>query len=217
MLDAFFYPKPPSLPPVVTENMEVLLIRLQSVLEARAPAALTNLQPGLSITEITILESKSGLQLPDDLRALYRWRNGSPTNQAHGIIPGHWFPSLEWLIENRAAIRKQIQSATPMHNMAYRVFAGHRDSWIEIFPDGAGEGYFFDPKRTEKEGPFFYCFSEVGCYRWFPSIRNFMAGTIECYEKDAYRLASDGKELEENSELTEKVWKRYGMPSYQDP
>jgi len=209
-LNAFFYPKPPSLPPLVTESTEVLLNRLQSVLEKHAPAVLTNLHPGLSEAQINALEAKGGLQLPEDIRVLYRWYIGALTNQGVGIIPGHWFPPLEWLFENRAALRAQLQSQTTVQSAGYRIFAGHRDGWIEIFPDGAGDGYFYDPKRSEKEGPFFYNFAETGDYRWFPSFRNFLAGAIECYEKGAYRIAGEGTQLDEDSERTETIWKRYG-------
>src|SRR5688572_26718993 len=69
-LDSFFYPKPPPLPSTVVESTEVLLSRLQSVLEKRALKVLTNLQPGLSEAQIAALEAKGGLQLPAEIRAL---------------------------------------------------------------------------------------------------------------------------------------------------
>lgn len=215
-LDAFFYPKPPSLPPVVAESTEVLLSRLQSVLEKRAPAVLTNLQPGLSEAQIVALEGKGDLQLPAEIRALYRWHNGASTNQGSGIIPGHWFPPLDWLLENRAALHAQLREQTALQSVSHRVFAGHRDSWIEIFPDGAGDGYFYDPKRSEKEGPFFYSFAETGYYQWFPSFRSFLAGVIECYEQGAHRIADDGTGLEDDSEKAENILKRYGTHNLEE-
>jgi len=209
-VDAFFYPKPRSLPPVVSETTEILLDRLQSTLQKHAPMVLTNLYPGLSEAQLIAFEAEGGLQLPEEMRALYRWRNGAFTNQADGIIPGHWFPPLEWLLANRAALRAQLQAHTAVQIAAYRVFTGHREGWIEVFPDGAGDGYFYDPKRSEKEGPFFYNFAETGYYQWFPSFRNFLAGVIECYESGAYRVAAGGTRMEEDSERTETILKRYG-------
>ena len=73
--------------------------------------------------------------------------------------------------------------------------------------------WFYDPKRSEKEGPFFYNFAEAGYYQWFPSFRSFLAGVIECYEQRAYRVIADGTGLEEDSERSESIWKRYGAHS----
>jgi cell wall assembly regulator SMI1 len=216
-LNAFFYPKPRSLPPVVSETTEALLSRLQSILERHAPTVLTSLHPGLSEAEITALEAKGGFRLSDDLRALYRWRKGSSTNDPSGFIPGHLFPPLETIAEDRTASRTEAKSTTFLQRAAYRVFAGHRDDWVEVLPDGAGDGYFFDPRRTEKEGPFFYNLAEAFYYQYFPSFRNFLAGVIECYDKGAYRIAKDGKDLEEDSELTATILKRYGTHNLDEP
>ena len=76
--------------------------------------------------------------------------------------------------------------------------------------DGAGDGYFYDPERTDAEGAFFFHFAEVGYYIWFPSLRNFLSGVIECYRTQAIKVAADGKSLEEDFDRTEKVWSRFG-------
>jgi len=203
MQRSFFYPKPRSLPPVVGETTVQLLARLQATLETNAPLVAQSLQPGLSDAQISELETQGGFRLSGDLRALYRWHNGMPTNSTVGLLPGQRFVPLDEVVAERALMRQQS-------SVAFRVFAGHRKSWLHILDDGAGDGYFYDPERTDAQGAFFFHFAEVGHYIWFPSLRNFLSGVIECYQTQAVKVATDGKSLDEDSGRTEKIWRRLG-------
>src|SRR6266511_3839792 len=120
---SFFYPKPRSLPPVVGETTVQLLARLQATLETDAPVVARALQPGLSDAQISELETQGGFRLSGDLRALYRWHNGQPTNSAVGLLPGQRFVPLDEVVAERALMRRQSSAA-------FRVFAGHRKSWL---------------------------------------------------------------------------------------
>jgi hypothetical protein len=93
------------------------------------------------------------------------------------------------------------------------VFAGHRSGWVQVLDDGAGDGYFYDPTRTDAEGAFFHYFAEERYYLWFPSLRNFLAGTIECYESQAVKVAAEGKSLDEDFDRTQKIWERFAKSS----
>src|SRR5438132_891027 len=125
-LVSFFYPKPSSMPPVVSETTEELLSRLQSVLERRAPEVLRSLQPGFSKDQISALEAQGGFTLSSDLRTLYQWRNGSKISDSMLFIPGHRFLPLEEIVAERTALRSQGQSASFAQRVFYAVFAGHR-------------------------------------------------------------------------------------------
>ncbi len=203
MQRSFFYPKPRGLPPVVGETTVQLLARLQATLETNAPLVAQSLQPGLSDAQISQFETQGGFRLSGDLRALYRWHNGLPTNSTVGLLPGQRFVPLAEVVAERALMRQQSGTA-------FRVFAGHRKSWLHVLDDGAGDGYFYDPERTDAQGAFFFHFAEVGHYIWFPSLRNFLSGVIECYQTQAVKVATDGKSLDEDSGRTEKIWSRLG-------
>lgn len=209
----FFYPKPHGLPPVVSQNTEQLLARLQTVLATAAPLVAAGLQPGLSDAQISALESQGGFHLCDDLRALYRWHNGIGTNSTAGLLAGQRFVPLDEIVRERALVGQQVASGSGVQRAAFSVLAGHRTGWIQILDDGAGDGYFYDPKRTDAEGAFFHHFSEVGYYLWFPSVRNFLAGVIECYESRAVRTSADGKSLDEDFDRTQKIWERFATSS----
>ena len=213
MQRSFFYPKPRGLPSVVSQTAEQLLARLQSLLETNAPIVAQALQPGLSDAQISALETEGGFRLSDDLRAFYRWHNGMATNSTAGLLPGQRFCPLDELVSERALVRQQVASGTSVQRAAFAVFAGHTKDWVHVLDDGAGDGYFFDPKRTDAEGAFFFHFAEVGYYIWFPSFRNFLSGVVECYETGCVKLAADGKSLDEDADRTQKIWEQLAKPS----
>jgi len=210
MQRSFFYPKPRGLPPVVGDKTQHLLARLEAVLETNASVVARALQPGLSDSEIARLETEGGFHLSDDLRALYRWHNGMSTNSVVGLLPGQRFVPLDEVVCERALLRQQLASATSAPRAEFRIFAGHRKTWVQILDDRAGDGYFYDPERSDAGGAFFHHFAEGGYYMWFPSLRNFLAGAIECYETHSIKVAPGGKDLEEDTDRAEKIWSRFG-------
>jgi hypothetical protein len=113
-------------------------------------------------------------------------------------------------------MRQQLDSATMLQRAGWAVFAGHRNSWIQALNDGAGDGYFYDPERTDVEGAFFYHFAEDGSYTWFPSLRNFLSGLIECYQTKSITLEKDGKNLKEDVSRTQAIWQSVAKSSDRD-
>ncbi len=206
---SFFYPKPGKMPPTVSQTTDELLARLQGVLEKRAAHVSLSLQPGISDARIRELEARGKFRLSEELRALYRWHNGMTTTNGSGdLIPMAWFMPLDEVVDARNALKAQVESGTPVQRAAFDTFAGHTRTWVSIFPDGAGDGYYFDPERNS----FFHHFAEVGSYHWFPSFRNFVAGVIECYESGAIFATNgtNGLTLEQDFDKTETIWNRFG-------
>jgi len=208
MQRSLFYPKPRQLPPVVSQSTSELLARLQSVLESNAPAVARSLQPGLTDAQIGELEAQGGFQLTGDLKALYRWHNGMTSNSTVGLLPGQKFVPLDEVVLIRRLNGEQLASVPTVQRAAFSAFAGHTKGWVHIVDDGAGDGFFYDPKRTEAEGAFFGHFAETGDYSWFPSLRNFLAGVIECYESRVVRVAADGENLDADFVRLQQVWER---------
>src|SRR6266850_1743843 len=75
-LRKFLYPPAPPMPAVVSRPVTEILAELEMILKTNAPKVLEQLQPGLADEEIAKLERQAGLQLPDDIKALYRWHDG---------------------------------------------------------------------------------------------------------------------------------------------
>jgi cell wall assembly regulator SMI1 len=215
----FFYPTAKPMPPVVNISMAEILKKLEVLMQDKAPAVLAELQTGLSDSEISALESKSGVQLPDDMKALYHWRNGSGNRNPMlcGPIPGHRFLPLNEALGLNSVITNQLAGASGVQRAAFEVFAGHAKSWIPLFDDGAGDGYFFDPKRKASEGAVFYHFAEDASYVFFPSIKNLIAGTVKCYEQDAFAWKTNGNAtgLTQDFERSQKIWQEFGSDNTQ--
>lgn len=208
---SFFYPRPGRLPPAVSQTTDELLARLQSILETRAPHVSVSLQPGISDEHIRDLETRGKFQLSEELRALYRWHNGMSTNGSGELIPMAYFLPLDRIVDDRNAVNAQVDSGTVAQRAAFKAFAGHTKPWVSIFPDGAGDGYYFDPERNS----FFHHFAETASYHWFPSFRNFLAGVIECYESGAFFTtnSTNGLILDQDFDKTEAIWNRFGAGS----
>lgn len=114
------------------------------------------------------------------------------------------------MIEERQALARQVRDGGALQRTAHNVFSGHRDSWLTLLPDGAGDGYFFDPQRRASDGAVFYHFLETGHYVFFPSAKNLLTGISECYETGVFAVGDDGR-LVERYEDAEAVWKKYGQ------
>lgn len=198
----FFYPEPPLLPSQVNKTTEQLFAELQSTLDKNATNVAKALRPGLSDAEISKLESTYNVTLPNELRTLYKWHNGIAGIE---FFPGHHFVTLEDSLKSKHSNATQPQSAA--QRAGWALLAAHRNTWIEVFPDGAGDGYFFDLARTNKPGPFFYHMAEDGHYLWFPSLQNFLAALNECYQSGAY---SPTNNLETAFAKAEPIWTRFG-------
>jgi cell wall assembly regulator SMI1 len=209
----FFYPTAPPMPPVVNESMPEILARLEAVLKTNAPSVSTNLRPGISQAEILKLEQRYHVQLPDEIKAIYQWHDGSvsDTNRLVDFIPIHRFVPLEEALETREAVAPE--KASLVQRIAYHIFVSHRESWICLFDDGAGDGYWFDPKRKPAEGAIFSNFTEEASYTFFPSPKNLMAGIAACYEQGAFRIKKDSspQELDEDFEESQKIWNQFGV------
>jgi cell wall assembly regulator SMI1 len=202
------------MPPEVSQRIGEILNKLEGVMQTKAPGVLVELKQGLSDTEIAALENKSGIRLPEEVKALYKWHNGCATRNPLncGPIPGHRFVPLDEALGANSIISNQVAKATGVQRAAFEMFAGHTKSWLPLFDDGASDGYFFDPTRKASEGAVFYHFAEEAHYVFFPSVKNLMAGIVKCYEQDAFawKTNESGTGLMEDFVRSEKVWKEFG-------
>jgi cell wall assembly regulator SMI1 len=220
------YPFARPMPPVVGQSMEEILAQLEVELKSNAPQVLTNLQPGLSGERIKELEQQSGVHLPEEIKALYQWRNGfsrlalkSGGYGSVGPMPGHYFVPLEEAFEMSRDLTNQVAGGTAAQRAAFTLLAGYTKSWITLFDEGGGgNGYFYDPKRKPAEGAIFFHDMEEGDYTFFPSPKNLFAGLVECYRQNAFvwKEGTNGASLSEDFEASQKIWKEFGTSSDQE-
>jgi hypothetical protein len=97
----------------------------------------------------------------------------------------------------------------------YATYAGHRDTWVGLIQDGAGDGYFYDPARTEAQGSFFFCFAEDGSYVFFPAFRNYLAGVVAGQKSGVFTAGPTGVDTADFGKA-EQLWKCYGAEPKRD-
>ncbi len=195
-----YYPEAGPMPPVVSESMDEALARFEAALAKHAPLSLEHLQPALSAERIAELEQEGGFQLTDEMRALYRWRNGVPPKDLTEIIPLHNFRSLEEAAERHKEVSKS--SNDPI--------IGHMAVWVPVFGNPFGDGYFCDPTRSPEQGAVFECSIELGSFRFYPSLRNLLVGLAECYETGAFTMDAQGQ-LNDDYDKTSEILRKYGV------
>jgi hypothetical protein len=203
------YPRAPAMPPVVAVPVEDLLSRYEAFLQAKATSVFASLQPGLSDSEIDKLEVVHSIKLTSDLRALYRWRNGTPRNANVDAFPNHEFVPLDVALANRDDLRHQVMASTPEQQKVHAVFAGHRDAWLGVIVDLAGDGHFFDPAKSESEGSFFFCFNETCSYIFYPAFRNYLAAVVEGEKTGVFVVGPRGVDTTDFVKA-QWLWQQYG-------
>jgi cell wall assembly regulator SMI1 len=203
------YPAAPPMPAPVSTPMSELLARYDAFLRDKAPRVYAELQPGLTDSDIDQLEQKYNLKLTADLRALYRWRNGSKRNSMLAIFPdANQLIPLDVALNNRDIMRREIEAPDGVPQALNRVFLGQRGSWVGVIEDFMGDGYFFDPRRTEAQGSFFYCSKELG-YVFYPRFANYLAAVVQGQKAGVYRAGPRGIETSD-FEKAIRLMRRYG-------
>jgi cell wall assembly regulator SMI1 len=207
LVRTFYYPAPTRSAPTVNEDIDAALARFEAALRTHAPNVLDQLRPGLTDEEIARIERAYRLRLTDELRALYRWRDGSPPDPLVEFIPGHRFRPLEEAAKERIELPRQAAGSSFVAWAAFIIVAGHRMGWLHVFDDLCGDGYFHDPRRRRR-GALFYHFAEVHDYRYFPTLANFLVGAAECYETGIYQVGRRGRTSEDHERASE-LWAAY--------
>lgn len=180
------YPIATSMPSPPRESVDEILRQLDSRIEEHSPKTFAALRPGLGRDEITAIESEYGIRLTDEMRGLYAWHDGMALDSGQSFFGIYQFVPLEHLAKSALAENQQLANATMLQRSFYWAFCGHRKNWIDLFPDGAGDGYFVDPTRNPNRGAVFYNFNEMGSYRFYPSFSSLMSAISDCYDAGIY-------------------------------
>jgi len=190
-------PRPPKMPPVVVETIDDILQSLESELAKHRPEIIPFLEPGATPEELEQAQTTLGTALHPEMQALYRWHNGLDNSQE--LFPGHGFWSLETAIQTNQELWIQYEEKGVGFLMA------HERNWLSLFPDAAGDGYYYNPQKEYEAGGVFYNFREAGYYRYFPSIKNLLKAIVECYQNGVYPQGA-----EPDFDREDKIMNKYG-------
>jgi hypothetical protein len=182
----------------VNESMDTLLPSLESELEKYDPEIIQSLQPGITVEELERAEARLGQAIHPEMQAFYLWHNGLANDKE--LFPGHGFWSLE------EAIRTNQELAVQYQEKGVSLLMAHEKNWLILFPDSAGDGYYYEPARRYETGGIFYNFREAGYYRLFPSVKNLIRAIVECYQSGAYLPGA-----EPDFEMEQQIMNKYGV------
>ena len=155
------------------ETITQLLNEIEKSLRQLDHPCVDHLNPGISSQQIQELFKETPLQLNQDLRALYTWRNGS--KDCEGItlgelafFPGFYLMSLEESIQTYLELRETDAWGK---------------SWFPIFASGGGDFYAMN-LAPEAQGQIlgFYVFEEEGQVE-YRSLKSMLATLKACYEQ----------------------------------
>jgi hypothetical protein len=183
-----------SMPPVVEESLETILISLENELAKHRPETKQSLRPGISLEELDEAQAILGQSIHPDMQAVYRWHNGLENDEE--LFFGYMF----WDLDSAIQINLEFQKK------GLFILLPHHKDWLILYPDAAGDGYYDTPQGSYDQGGVFYVFRETGYYRYFPSVKNFLMAIVECYQIGPYP-----QEKEPNYELEEQIMDKYGV------
>lgn len=114
---------------------------LDQQLAALRPDFYKNLLPPIQDSEIRELEQKYKLVLPDDLKALYSWKNGQSSASYESFVNNSMFLPLAEALEIAAEL-------TSMIGLDFEIENWWNENWIPLFHNGGGDYICYDLKGT---------------------------------------------------------------------
>lgn len=164
--------------------MNDILDRIVVQLQRRSRPVAGLLLPGLTRPEIDHLTAPLPFLLPEELKTVYEWRNGTQADAGDILGDLHFFPGFYLLSLNEAIECFNERRYAPQW----------RIGWFPIFADGAGDFYLVRclDKPVESAEVIGFIHGEPEQSVEYESIRAMMETIAECYETSAFFVDHDG-------------------------
>ncbi|WP_312285623.1 SMI1/KNR4 family protein [Chryseobacterium gleum] len=117
--------------------MESTLQELDIHLKRIRPDFYTSLQDSLGEKAINKMEEKYNMQIPQDLKALYLWKNGQESSSYDAFVNNSVFMPLEQALDTAQELTSMIGTDFDIENWWNR-------HWIPIFHNGGGSYICYD-------------------------------------------------------------------------
>lgn len=122
--------------------IESVLEKIDQYLKTNRPEYYAILNPPITDDKIAGLEEKYGIQLPVDLKALYKWKNGHEEEYfLENFIDLEQFPSLEYSLEWASELTGMIGLDFTRENWWNK-------HWFPFFIMSASDSYCYDLEGT---------------------------------------------------------------------
>lgn len=117
--------------------MKTQLEILDRHLQTQRPDFHAFLQPPLSAEAIAALEKRYGTRLPEDLKALYLWKNGQSDESFEALVNNCMFMPLEEALDTAADLTSMIGSD-------FEIAGWWNEKWIPFLHNGGGSYICYD-------------------------------------------------------------------------
>lgn len=117
--------------------MKELVEGLNKQLETSRLDYYQNLKEPLKEEEIEILEEKYKVQIPNDLKELYKWKNGQNHDCYEAFVNNSTFMPLEDVLES-------AEEFTSMIGYDFEIENWWNENWLPIFGNGGGSYICYD-------------------------------------------------------------------------
>lgn len=124
-----------------TKTMKNELKILDKALKAKRPDYYAQLQAPLNVEEILALETKYNIKLPEDLKALYLWKNGQKYDCYKTFVNNSMFEPLEDALYN-------AEESSGMIGYDFLFENWWNKHWLPIFSNGGGDSICYDLEGT---------------------------------------------------------------------
>lgn len=117
--------------------MNEVIKKLDNYLSTWRPEFYGSLRPPLEDNEIENLEKKYNVQLPDDLKMLYKWKNGQVDTDYSSFVNNSMFIPLEEALNTSSELTSMIGFDFEIENWWHA-------KWMPVFHNGGGDYICYD-------------------------------------------------------------------------
>lgn len=118
---------------MIEKTLQELDVKIHKI----RPEFYSNLGSSLSDEEIKELEKEYNVQLPEDLKALYKWKNGQADGCYDAFVNNSMFIPLDQALDT-------AQELTSMIGFDFEIENWWHEKWIPIFQNGGGDSICYD-------------------------------------------------------------------------
>jgi cell wall assembly regulator SMI1 len=192
----------------VTRALDELVAQLAAWMHEHHGHAATFTR-GATEAELTAVEQRLGVTLPDGLRALYRWSGGG-TDEGPTVMNNRYIEPLGTLVSTREMMNGFVEDGT-----FDRKDWWHR-SWVPFLHNGAGSYLCWDPKGS---------FAEAGGVPgqviefWgkdpernmmTPSFDAWLTVFVDSFAQGIWKYDPEGEGVEDDGRFNQFIARRYG-------
>lgn len=171
--------------------MEKTLHKLDQNLSSLRPEFYKNLKESLKDTEIESLEKKYNIVLPEDLKALYKWKNGQESNDYESFVNNSMFLALDEALDIAS-------ENTSMIGFDFEIENWWNTKWIPLFHNGGGDYICYDCEGTFTGQP-----GQIIEFWHADNDRNSIAPNLETFlsQLNSYYESNEIKDFDEYFEI----------------